>query len=132
MGADINKKDPETYAVIGAAMRVHRELGHGFLEMVYQAALEKELSYQGIPFQREYMIPVRYRDEILNVGYRADFVCFDSIIVELKALAALSRTEEAQLINYLKATGTQRGLLFNFGTSELQYKRLVFNLRVSA
>lgn len=132
MNGEDDKKDPETYAVIGAAMQVHKELGHGFLEPIYQSALEKEFMHRGVPYERELSIPVRYRGELLDVGYRADFVCFDSVIVELKALRTLSGAEEAQLINYLKATNMNRGLLLNFGATKLQYKRLVFNLRSSA
>lgn len=132
MNGEDDKKDPETYAVIGAAMQVHKELGHGFLEPIYQSALEKEFMHRGVPYERELSIPVRYRGELLDVGYRADFACFDSVIVELKALRTLSGAEEAQLINYLKATNMNRGLLLNFGATKLQYKRLVFNLRSSA
>jgi len=117
--------DLETYAIIGAAMAVHAELGHGFLEPVYQAALERELSAQGIPFRRELEIPVSYKGQPLDVYYRADFVCFGAVIVELKALQRLSTVEEAQVLHYLKATGFSRGLLLNFGTSSLQHKRFV-------
>lgn len=122
-------KDPETYAIIGAAMAVHGELGHGFLEPVYQAALEREFRLQEIPFQREVAIPVSYKGQLLGVSYRADFVCFDNIIVELKALQKLTTIEEAQVLNYLKATGFERGLLINFGGLSLQHKRLVFSNR---
>jgi len=132
ISADSEKRDPETFAIIGAAMNVHRELGHGFLEAVYQDALAREFACRSIPFERENPLPIYYRGERLDVGYRADFVCFGRIIVELKALAAISGTEEAQVINYLKASGLQRGLLLNFGSSSLQQKRLVFNLRPSA
>ena len=130
-GAD-GIRDKETYAVIGAAMTVHSELGSGFLEAVYQDALEKELQYQNIPFKREVKLPVYYRGEQLNSYYQADFICFDSVIVELKALQKLSSTEEAQVINYLKASNLHRALLINFGSRSLQHKRLVFNLRESA
>jgi GxxExxY protein len=108
-------------------MTVHRELGHGFLEAVYQDALEMEFQYLGIPYEREYKLPVFYRGQQLNSFYKADFMCFDSVIVELKALQRLSGTEEAQVINYLKASGLHRALLINFGTKSLQYKRLVLN-----
>lgn len=125
-------RDKETYAVIGAAMTVHRELGCGFLEAVYQDALEKEFQYLSIPYAREVKLPVFYRGEQLNSYYQADFICFDSVIVELKALQKLSGTEEAQVINYLKASNLHRALLINFGSKSLQHKRLVFNLRESA
>ncbi len=129
---DADIKDPETYAIIGAAMRVHSELGYGFLEAVYQEAFERELQIQKIPYKREVELPVFYRDVRLQTYYKADFVCFDEVIVELKALQNISGTEESQVINYLKASGKNRGLLFNFGANQLQYKRLVFNLRESA
>ena len=118
--------DTEAYSVIGAAMRVHRELGCGFLEPVYQEAFERELIIQEIPDQRELEVPVWYRGQRMLVHYRADFVCFKGVIVELKALSDLSGSEEAQIINYLKATKCRKGLLINFGTKRLQYKRFVF------
>ena len=119
--------DPETYAIIGAAMAVHSELGSGFLEPVYQAALEQEFLARRVPFQREVGIPVAYRGAPLEVSYRADFVCFGQVIVELKALKKLSSVEAAQVINYLKATGMGRGLLINFGAPSLQHKRFVLS-----
>jgi len=125
-------RDPETYAIIGAAMTVHRELGCGFLEAVYQAALEKEFQHLNILYKREVKLPVFYRGELLSSYYQADFICFDSVIVELKALQRLSGTEEAQVINYLKASNLHRALLLNFGSKSLQHKRLAFNLRESA
>ena len=113
-------------------MTVHRELGCGFLEAVYQEALEKEFGIENIPFEREKRLPIQYRGQTLNTFYQADFVCFDSIIVELKALKQLSGTEEAQVINYLKASSLQKALLINFGTPQMVYKRFVNNLRPSA
>ena len=118
------KGDPRTYAIIGAAIEVHRYLGCGFLEPVYQDALQIELVRQGIPFDREVELPVFYRRERLSASYRADFICFDSVIVEVKALSRLSGVEEAQPINYLKASKLEVGLLLNFGAPSLEYKRL--------
>ncbi len=129
MNAD--KRDPETYAIIGAAMAVHNELGHGFLEAVYQEALAIEFERLKIPFVKETKIEVNYRGKILSASYRTDFICFNTILVELKALQKLTGIEEAQVINYLKATGLSKALLINFGESQLKYKRLVFNLRES-
>src|SRR5689334_12937613 len=122
-------RDEQTYQIIGAAMEVHRQLGHGFLEGVYQEALAMELAVRGVPFQREVELPVFYKSQRLRCGYRADFICFETVLVELKALARLTTIEEAQVLNYLKATGLHRSLLINFGAHSLEYKRLVFNLR---
>lgn len=126
------KSDEQTFAIIGAAMAVHRELGHGFLEAVYQEALAIEFTDRGIPFAREVELPILFRGQRLNTGYRADFLCFDDIIIELKALDKLATREESQVINYLKASGKARGLLLNFGGRSLEQKRLVLNLRESA
>jgi len=120
------ERDPQTYAIIGAAMEIHRQLGHGFLEAVYQDAAVIEFPLRKIPFEKEVSLPVRYKDTLLPSRYRADFICFSEIIVEFKALSRLSNVEEAQLLNYLKATSLKRGLLINFGASSLQYKRLVW------
>jgi GxxExxY protein len=119
-------RDPQTYAIIGAVMEIHRQLGHGFLESVYQEAAVIEFSLQRIPFAREVSLPIVYKGQSLPTHYRADFVCFAEIIVEFKAISNLTTVDEAQVLNYLKATGFHRGLLINFGAPSLQYKRLVW------
>lgn len=124
--------DTDTYAVIGAAIEVHRRLGQGFLEAVYQEALSIELLERSIPHQREVALPIVYRDRTLLCSYRADFVCFGDVIVELKAVRQLTDVDKAQVINYLKATGLSRGLLLNFGAPSLEHKRLVNKLSQSA
>ena len=121
------QRDSQTYTIIGAAMEVHNQLGYGFLEGVYQEALAREFTFRNIPFEREVELIISYKAEPLACKYRADFICYKEVIVELKALCALSGVEEAQVINYLKATGIQRSLLINFGGSSLKYKRLVWN-----
>jgi GxxExxY protein len=130
MAADEEKSpgDPQTYAVIGAAMEVHRQLGHGFLEGVYQEALAIEMRDRSIPFRREVDLAIRYKGQVLACGYRADFICFDEVIVELKSIREISEREQAQVIHYLKATGFSRGLLLNFGSTRLETKRFVRSL----
>jgi GxxExxY protein len=122
---DEQERDPRTYAIIGAAMEVHRQLGCGFLEPVYQEAMELELTARDISFRRQVELTINYKGQTLRNTYRADFVCFDSVIVELKALSQIGSIEDAQVLNYLKATGLRVGLLLNFGAKSLQYKRLV-------
>ena len=124
---DLNEKilNDQSYAVIGACMAVHRELGSGFLEAVYQEALEIEFDLRDIPFIREKKLSVFYKGEVLEKNYFADFICFNEIIIELKALSTLEGAHEAQLINYLKATNHKLGLLINFGQFSLQQKRIL-------
>jgi len=121
-----DKRDPQTYAIIGAGMEVHRQLGHGFLEAVYQEASALEYTVQDIPCEREVLLVVKYKQTPLTCHYKADFICFGEVLVEMKALARLTSIEEAQVINYLKATGLTRALLINFGAPRLEYRRLVF------
>jgi GxxExxY protein len=108
-------KDERTYRIIGAAIEVHKELGCGFLEAVYQEALGKEFAYQAIPFKPQPIIQISYKGKPLDKTYQPDFVCFDEVIVEIKTI-------------YLKATGLKVGLLINFGNKSLEYKRFVYNL----
>ena len=105
--------------------RVNRELGHGFLEDVYQEALEIEFSEREMDFEREVPLPINYKKKTLKKKYIADFICFDEVVVELKALSELCNEHEAQILNYLKATDKKLGLLINFGKSKLQYKRTI-------
>ena len=121
--------DPQTYKIIGAAMAVHRELGCGFLEAVSREAFAIELQERGIPFMREARLQVRYRNRILPVFYTVDFICYDEVLVELKALHGIGPLEIAQLINYLRIARRRRGLLLNFGATSLQHKRLVLDVR---
>ena len=126
MNADLqNQKDPETYAIIGAAMEVHRELRHGLLEVVYQDALVVEFGTRSIPFEREKLLKVLYKGRPIPSFFKADFVCFDTVIVECKSQASIGAAEDAQVINYLALTGLERAIILNFGASSLQYKRLV-------
>lgn len=127
MAKDILFKE-ETYEIIGAAFDVHKELKNGFLEPVYQEALAKEFGLRDIPFQKEELINIYYKGEKLEKCFKADFICYNNIIVELKALSDLSSEHEAQLINYLKATRKKLGILINFGKPSLQYKRIINNL----
>jgi GxxExxY protein len=123
----IRKMDSQTYQIIGAALEVHNELGCGFLEPVYQEALELEFGYRCIPFRPQVETPVFYKGRKLKAPYRADFVCYDAIIVELKALAKLGEIEWAQVLNYLKASTHERGLLINFGARSLEHRRFVWS-----
>ncbi len=120
-------KDVHTYQIIGAAMTVHRELGCGFLENVYQEALSLELAARRIPFHREKIFPVYYRGRELESYYRADFVCYHDVIVEVKAQSGIGDTDAAQVINYLKASRCLRGVLLNFGSRQLQFRRFVLS-----
>ena len=116
----------EVYEIIGAAIEVHKTLGHGFLEAIYQEAFEYELSDRKIPFSSQIELKVKYKNRYLQKTYIADIIAYDKIIIELKALSNLSGKEEAQLINYLKATEFKVGLLINFGSpNKLEWKRFV-------
>ena len=113
-----------TRAVIGAAMEVHSTLGPGFLESVYEAAMAIELNLGKVPYECQKPIPVMYKGEKAK-DFFCDMLVDEKVLVELKALKAITNVEEAQVLNYLKATGLQVGLLINFGEQSLRYKRLV-------
>ena len=125
MNADSETDDGQTFAIIGAAMAVHTALGHGFLERVYQEALAIELEERGIPFTMETPLPILYKGRELDASYRADFICFDSVILELKAITELTDAHLSQVLNYLKATSLSKGLLLNFGNPRLDYRRVI-------
>lgn len=133
-------RDERTYKIIGAAMEVHKDLpaialaqarraglGCGFLEAVYQEALAREFKIQGIPYEPQLVVEIKYKGEPLEKKYQPDYICYEEVVVEIKAMSGLTGLEEAQLINYLKAPGLKVGLLINFGSRSLEHKRLVYN-----
>lgn len=113
----------EVYQIVGAAFEVSNTLGCGFLEAIYQEALEIEFQYNKIPFESQRRINIAYKDKVLDKEYVADFLCYGNIIVEIKAIKKIAEIEEAQLLNYLKATKKPMGLLINFGGTKLEWKR---------
>jgi GxxExxY protein len=113
-----------SYAIVGAAMEVHRILGPGYLEAVYQAALGHEMLLCSLPFEEQLQLPVHYKGELVG-DYIADFVIDGKIILELKAVTEIHAAHRAQTINYLASTGFQLAILLNFGSSRLQQERLV-------
>ncbi|MBP3738457.1 MAG: GxxExxY protein [Muribaculaceae bacterium] len=114
----------ESYAIVGAAMQVHSSLGCGFVEKVYQEALEIEFTKRGIPFEREKRLLIEYNSQILKTEFYVDFLCYDKIVVELKAVTEIVGEHKSQVINYLKAGGFKLGYLINFGQQSLYYERL--------
>ncbi len=115
----------EAFKIVGACMEVHNYMGNGFLEAVYQEALEIEFQKQGIPYKKEQTLQIQYKGIILKKNYIADFVCYEKIIVELKAITELNKSHFKQVFNYLKATSYNLGILVNFGQASLEYKRIV-------
>lgn len=115
----------ESYKIIGACINVHKNLGAGFLESVYSEALELELDKAGVTFEKEKKLPVYYDGKKLNKYFRADFICFDTIILELKATKYTIDADIQQTLNNIKATKFKLGLLINFGTPSLTFKRVV-------
>jgi GxxExxY protein len=123
--SEATRSRARTHEIIGAAMEVHNQLGHGFTEIVYHHALAVEFGLRGISFIAEHDLPVFYKDKPLPCVYRADFLCYSSVIVELKALSRTGPLELAQVMNYLKATGLARELLLNFGRERLEFRRVL-------
>ena len=118
----------EVYQIIGAAIEVHKELGCGFLEAVYQEALEIEFRMRNIPFVSQPVLNLFYKDEQLQKKYIPDFICYDKIVVEIKALDILTGREESQIINELKASEMIVGVLINFGSyKKLEWQRFVYD-----
>ena len=115
----------ECYEIIGACMEVANELGCGFLEAVYQEALFYELLDRVIPFEKQKKLNIYFKKRVLSKKYIPDFLCFNEVILEIKAVESLHPDHTAQVLNYLKATGKKIGLLVNFGTTKLQYKRII-------
>lgn len=113
----------KSYRIIGAAMEVHKELGCGFLESVYQEALALELQSLHIPYEREKQLDVYYKGVLLDKKFFADFICYEDILLEIKAVSELSPAHRAQLLNYLKVTKKRLGILLNFGETSLRYER---------
>jgi GxxExxY protein len=115
----------ESYKIIGACMKVHSELGSGFLEAVYEEALKKEFKNSNIPFECQVKLNIYYNGEILDKYYKADFICYDNIILEIKSVHQTPNIFYAQLKNYLTATNKELGMLINFGQASLAYKRII-------
>lgn len=116
----------ESYEIIGACLEVHRELGCGFLEIVYREALEIEFRLRGIPFVREKPLPLYYKGQLLDPFYKPDFLCFGKIVVEVKARELMNTIDTAQAINYLKCTKFKLCLLVNFGNTDFKQQRVVY------
>lgn len=117
----------EAYKIVGACMTVQNELGSGFLEPVYQEALALEFGKRGIYFKREHRLEIFYKEQKLEKIYYADFLCYDKIVVELKVCSGLNDQHLAQALNYLSALKLKLAILINFGTSSLQWKRVVLD-----
>jgi GxxExxY protein len=122
--------DPRTFAIIGAAYEVHRVLGTGFLEVFYKDALEIEFIERRIPYQREVPCSVEYKGRSLSRNYQIDFLCFDAVVLEIKARSVTRPAEHAQLISYLASVKKRHGLLINFGAARLEHRRFAWDPRV--
>ena len=121
----------ESYKIKGCMIEVHKELGSGFLEQVYQEALEREFKQAGVPYKREVHLRIKYKGEFLQKEYIADFICYEKIIVELKTVSEITEIHKCQVLNYLKAAGLQLGIIGNFAQQSLGTARVVnsYNLQ---
>ncbi len=118
--------EEETFAIRGAVFEVYKEMSNGFLESVYQECLEKELSAREVPFLSQPELKLMYKDQLLQQTYKPDLICYDKIIVELKASQDISAEHRSQVLNYLKATGLKLGMIANFGHyPKVQIERLI-------
>lgn len=117
--------EEESYKIIGICMEVHKKLGTGFLESVYQEVLQKEFVKRNVPFEQQKKLQLYYDQVELKKYFIADFVCFDKIIIEIKSVQFVNSNAKQQVINYLKATNFKLGLLINFGESSLKWKRII-------
>jgi len=123
--AELIFKD-EVFAIVGAAMEVYNELGSGFLESVYQEAMELELTDRHVPFTSQMPLRIRFKDRTLQKAFCADLICYQSVLVELKAIERITKREEAQVINYLRATALRVGVIVNFGDpGQLDWQRVI-------
>jgi GxxExxY protein len=125
-----SSQDPRTFAIIGAAYEVHRVLGTGFLELFYKDALEIEFGERQIPFHREQPCRVEYKGHPLSRSYHVDFVCFDDVVLEIKARSVTGPADHAQVLNYLASTRKRCGLLLNFGAAKLEHRRFIREPRI--
>ncbi|MBY0494252.1 MAG: GxxExxY protein [Cyanobacteria bacterium] len=124
-----SSQDARTFAIIGAAYEVHRVLGAGYLEVFYKDALEIEFTERQIQFRRELPCSVQYKGRDLRRDYHVDFICFDEVVLEIKARSVTGPADHAQVISYLASTRKRHGLLLNFGTSKLEHKRFIWEPR---
>ncbi len=122
-----SKKDPRTFAIIGAAIEVHKQMGSGFLEAIYQECLEIEFKKRKIPYEAQPVLKVFYKDIELKKYYKPDFIVYKEVVIEIKAENSLTKVDEAQIINSIKNSGKKVGLLINFGENSLKFKRFVYN-----
>ena len=130
LGIPPSSQDPRTFAIIGAAYEVHRVLGTGFLEIFYKDALAIEFIARQIPFQREAPCLVEYKGRPLRQEYRVDFICFDEIVLEIKARSVTGPADHAQVISYLASAKRRCGLLLNFGAPKLEHRRFIWEPKI--